>query len=38
VAGEELLCSGPEFGGGVFGFVGQDFGVGEAGVVVDGVV
>jgi hypothetical protein len=32
---EERLGAGPERGGGVFGLVGQDFGVGQAGVVVD---
>lgn len=36
--GEECLGSVPERGGGFFCLVGQDFGVGEAGVVVDGVV
>jgi hypothetical protein len=35
---EEGLSPGPERGGGFLGLVGQDFGVGQAGVVVHGVV
>src|SRR5690606_37172525 len=36
--GEECLGALPERGGGVLAFVGQDLGVGQAGVVVDGGV
>lgn len=35
---EEVLCSQPERGRGFLGLVGEDFGVGQASVVVDGVV
>lgn len=36
--GEELLGAGPERGGGVLALIGEDLAVGQAGVVVDGVV
>ena len=36
--GEELSRSFPEPGSGLFAFVGQDFGIGQPGMVIDGVV